>query len=250
MTYRREENVVAWHEHTLGGSYGDDDWGHVVSVTSVRTGEDEEDLYLIVKRTIDGAEKWFVERLDDINPLLDNTEPYFVDCGIKFEGLVFNNTLSNLDHLEGEELAIMVSGAVGPNATVTNGTINIGETEGGTQKVQLGLPYTSVLETMRLDYGGEEGTSQAKNKRIREVTLRLYETGVGLKVGSQEGEIQELYFRDTNDAMNEPVAIFSGDKTIEFAGGFDSDARIYVEQSNPVPTTILAIYPLMQTWDK
>ena len=35
MTYRREENVIAWHEHVLGGSFGSDTFGHVESVATI-----------------------------------------------------------------------------------------------------------------------------------------------------------------------------------------------------------------------
>ena len=247
MTYRREENVIAWHRHKLGGSFGADEFGHVESVCSLKTSTDEEDVLVVVKRTIDGETKRFVERLGRINPDLGEETPYFVDAGISYSGPA-TNSLSGLLHLKGETVTILADGAVHADKVVSStGTITL---DREATDVRVGLSYKSILETMRLDYGGEEGTSQAKNMRVREITLRLYEAGFGLKVGATDAEVQEIYFRETNDSMDETVPLFTGDKTIEFSGGFSTNSRIYIEQDKPVSTTILSIYPLLQTWDR
>ena len=38
--------------------------------------------------------------------------------------------------------------------------------------LKIGLQYTSILKTMRIDAGSQDGTSQGKTKRIYEVTAR------------------------------------------------------------------------------
>lgn len=247
MTYRREENVIAWHRHKLGGSFGADEFGHVESVCTLKTSTDEEDVFLVVKRTVDGETKRFVERLGRINPDRGEETPYFVDAGISYSGPA-TSSLSGLLHLKGETVTILADGAVHADKVVSStGTITL---DREATDVRVGLSYKSILETMRLDYGGEEGTSQAKNMRVREITLRLYEAGFGLKVGATDAEVQEIYFRETSDSMDETVPLFTGDKTIEFSGGFSTNSRIYIEQDKPVSTTILSIYPLLQTWDR
>jgi len=45
------------------------------------------------------------------------------------------------------------------------------------------------------------------------------------------------------------VPLFTGDKDIEFPGGFEEGDRIYVRQTQPLPITILALYPRMNTYD-
>jgi hypothetical protein len=44
--------------------------------------------------------------------------------------------------------------------------------------------------------------------------------------------------------------MFTGDKDIEFDGDYDTDGFIVVEQSQPLPMTLLAIYPRLQTFDR
>ena len=101
---------------------------------------------------------------------------------------------------------------------------------------------------MRIESGSEDGTSQGKPKRIHAVTLRLFET-VGLEVGNSSSEIDRIPFRDSSMAMDQGIPLFTGDKEIEFPGGFDNDDRIYVRQSQVLPMTVLAFYPRMNTFD-
>ena len=61
MTYRREENVIAWHEHLIGGVFGSDAFGHVETVATVPGDLNEDDTYVVVKRTIGGATKRYIE---------------------------------------------------------------------------------------------------------------------------------------------------------------------------------------------
>ena len=51
LTYQREQEVVAWHRHIIGGSFGT---GNAVceSVAVIPTDDSEYELYMIVKRTI------------------------------------------------------------------------------------------------------------------------------------------------------------------------------------------------------
>ena len=112
-----------------------------------------------------------------------------------------------------------------------------------------GYGYTSNMQTLRLESGSVDGTSQGKPKRIHAVTLRLHET-VGVEIGNDSGELDRIYFRDSSMAMDQAVPLFTGDKDIEFPGGYDDDDRIYVRQDQPLPLTVLALFPRMNTFDK
>ena len=102
---------------------------------------------------------------------------------------------------------------------------------------------------MRVEAGGTEGTSQAKTKRIHDVTLRLYRS-VGAKVGSSEDELDIIHFRSSADKMDTAISLFTGDKEVEFRGGYDSDGFVVVKQDQPLPLTVLAIYPRLITYDQ
>ena len=62
LTYRREEEVVAWHKHIIGGSFGSGQ-AVVESIATLPTDTGEDELFMIVKRTINSVTKRYVEKL-------------------------------------------------------------------------------------------------------------------------------------------------------------------------------------------
>ena len=56
LTYRREEQVVAWHKHTIGGAFSTGN-AVVESIATLPTDTGEDELYMIVKRTINSQNK-------------------------------------------------------------------------------------------------------------------------------------------------------------------------------------------------
>ena len=245
MTYRREENVIAWHEHLIGGSFGSDSFAHVESVATIPGALDEDQTYLIVKRTIGEATKRYIEYFNFFDFGDNILDAYFVDSGLTYSGSAAT-TISGLDHLEGQTVRIVANGATHPDKVVSSGSISL---DFSATNVHIGLGYSSTLQTMRIDAGGTEGTSQAKTKRIHDVTLRLFRT-VGVEVGSSTSELDRIPFRSSADAMDSALALFTGDKEVEFRGGFDTDGFIVVRQSQAMPMTILSIMPRLITFDQ
>jgi hypothetical protein len=69
-------------------------------------------------------------------------------------------------------------------------------------------------------------------------------------VGSSEAEIDLIPFRSSADDMSEALGMFTGDKEVEFRGGYDNDGFVFVRQDQPLPLTVLAIFPRLQTFDQ
>jgi len=244
MTYRREEQVVAWHRHIIGGVFGSGT--AVVESIAVIPGDlDEDEVYLVVKRTIGGATKRYVERMSGFDFGSDITDAFFVDSGLTYSGSAAT-TISGLDHLEGQTVSVLADGSLHPNVTVSSGAVTL---QRSVTKAHIGLPFTSKVETLRIDGGSALGSSQGKIKRISEVTIRLFRS-VGLKVGTSSSELDIVSFRDSGDAMSTAIPLFTGDKTVEFRGGYDDDATIVIQQDQPLPMTILAIFPTVSVFDK
>ena len=244
MTYRREEQVVAWHRHIIGGVFGSGT--AVVESIAVIPGDlDEDEVYLVVKRTIGGATKRYVERMSGFDFGSDITDAFFVDSGLTYSGSAAT-TISGLDHLEGQTVSVLADGSLHPNVTVSSGAVTL---QRSVTKAHIGLPFTSKVETLRIDGGSALGSSQGKIKRISEVTIRLFRS-VGLKVGTSSSELDIVPFRDSGDAMSTAIPLFTGDKTVEFRGGYDDDATIVIQQDQPLPMTILAIFPTVSVFDK
>ena len=244
MTFRREEQVVAWHRHIVGGAFGSGN-AVVESVATIPGDIDEDQVWVIVKRTINGATKRYVEYLSGFDFGTDVGNAFFVDSGLTYSGSAAT-TISGLNHLEGQSVAILADGAAHANKTVSSGAITL---DRSVTKAQIGLPFTSKLETLRIDAGSAMGSSQGKNKRIGEVTVRLFRT-VGLKIGTSSTELDTIPFRSSSDSMDTALTLFTGDKTAEFNGGYDDDATITIVQDLPLPMTILAIFPTLSVFDK
>ena len=244
LTYQREQQVVAWHRHVFAGAFGS---GNAVceSVAVIPTEDSEYELYMIIKRTINGATKRYVEFLNTFDfDESDNTSFNFLDSQLSYSGSSAT-TISGLSHLEGQEVSILADGATHPNKTVSSGSITL---DRAATKVKVGLGYTSLLKTMRIDAGAQNGTSQAKTKRIYEVTARLYES-VGVEIGPDLNNMERVPFRTSSDPMDQGIPPFTGDKEVEFRGDYDTDGFMIVRQTQPLPLTILSLYPRLVTND-
>ena len=239
FTYARAEEVVGWHRHIIGGAFSSGQ-AVVESVASIPTDSNEDELYMIVKRTINGATRRYVEHLSLFDYGTDQNDAFYVDSGLTYSGSAAT-VISGLDHLEGQSVTILANGSTHPNKTVSGGSITLDRTA---TKAHIGLSYTSLLQTMRVEGAGNDSTSQSKTKRINEVTLRLHET-VGVEVGADLSDMERIPFRSSAAAMDTAVPLFTGDKQVEFRNDFNTDGFVYVRQTQPLPLTIVSIYPMI-----
>ena len=244
LTYQREQQVTAWHRQIFGGSFGS---GNAVceSVAVIPTDDTEYQVYVIVKRTINSVTRRYVEYLNNYDfTETDNTTFNFLDSQLEYSGSA-TTTITGLEHLEGQTVSILADGSTHPDKTVSSGAITL---DRSSTKVKVGLSYTSLLQTMRLDAGAANGTSQGKTKRIYDISLRLFES-VGVEVGPDLSNMERIPFRSSADDMDTAIPVFTGDKEIEFRGNYETDGFIFVRQTQPLPLTVLSLYPNLVTND-
>ena len=248
LTYQRSENVIAWSRHIFGGVFGSGKsvCESVASISGVLT---EDEVWVIIKRTVNGATKRYVECFSPFDfDETTSTDFKFLDSHLSYAGSA-TTTLSGLSHLQGQSVSILGDGATHANKTVnSSGVITL---DRSVSKACVGLSYDSILQTMRIEGGAAigEGTSQGKIKRISKVILRLFET-VGVKVGPSLTNLETIPFRTTSSLLSNPVdTLLSGDKEIEFNDDYNSDGFIFIKQDQPLPCSILAIYPTLVTSD-
>tara|TARA_X000001382_G_scaffold127016_1_gene114316 strand:- start:80 stop:2401 length:2322 start_codon:yes stop_codon:yes gene_type:complete len=216
----------------------------VESIISLPTDSGEDELYMIVKRTINSQTKRYVEVLKPFDFGSSSTTSFFVDSGLVYSGSAITS-VNALYHLEGQNTVILANGATHSSKTVSSGSItfDFSITSGA-----VGLGYTSTLQTLRLEAGSVDGTSQGKPKRIHAVTVRFDKT-VGAEIGTDSNNVDRIFFRDDSMEMDTAIPLFTGDREIEFPGGFDDDAKIFIRQAQPLPLTVLAIFPRLNTFD-
>ena len=236
LTYDRANGTVGWHEHPLGGT------ATVESITAIPSGA-EDQVYLSVKRTINSATVRHIVFLKTLN--FDTiSDAFFVDSGLTYSGSS-TDTITGLNHLEGETVQILADGSTHADKTVSGGSITL---DRNATKVHVGYNYTSLVKTLRMEGGADDGVSQGKIKRIHGVTVRFLDT-VGAEMGPDANNLDRLPFRDSSMAMDEAVPLFTGDKEISFPSGYDNDAQVVVQQSQPLPMTITAIMRRSNTFD-
>ncbi len=246
MTYERDQEVIGWHRHEVGGvSDADGTIAQVESVAVIPNGEADQ-VWLSVKRYINGETVRGVEVIekgrDQFNPV-DGSD-FFVDAGVSYDnGLT--DTLANLDHLEGQTVQVLGDGAVLPDEVVVNGAVTLASQ---VNKASVGLGYQSDLETMRVEAGSANGISQGKIKRFNKVSFRFYQT-LGAKFGPNADNLDTVFFRSTSDAMDSSPPRFSGDIEQSWPNGYETEGRIFLRQDQPLPMTVLAIMPHVRTND-
>lgn len=240
MTYRREQQVYAWAKHPMDG------FVESVSVIPSPDGTTD-DLWMIVRRTIDGVTRRYVEYLA---PPFEPTHPHdkdlmgYVDSALRYAGPAAS-ALSGLFHLEGQTVKVVADGALHPDRVVTGGKITL---ENPATNVWAGLAYTSRLRTLRLD-APSMGGAQGKTKRVPRLTVRVHLGIGGLAGPGNENLMEELVRREQGDPMDASPPIRSGDFDVFLASDFDVDGRVAFVQSEPMPLDVLSIMPVMSVVD-
>ena len=84
LTLDRNHNIQAWHRHPTDGT---------VESVAVIPGADEDVVYMVVKRTINAAEKKYIEYLKPINRPGDEEDYFFVDCGKTLDYSAVNDAI-------------------------------------------------------------------------------------------------------------------------------------------------------------
>jgi len=220
MTYEKAQQVLGWHRHITNGEF------ESIAVIPTAT---EDQLWVIVKRTINGVTKRFVEYFH-AGDWTEQADVFYVDSGLTYSGAAAT-VISGLDHLEGEVVQVVVDGAEHPDRTVASGSITL---TASATTVHVGLKYTAKLVTLQPEGGNPSGTGQGKLKAWSKLRLRVYNT-LG---GAVEGK--EIAFRSTSMNMDAPPPLFTGDLKVTHLGSSIPNT-ITITHATPFPMTLLGI---------
>lgn len=246
LTYNREENVVGWHRHDVGGT--------VESICVIPANDERQDiLWCIVRRVVDGSSRRYIERLAPFWDFDSGVETaHFVDSGVSatFEEPVV--TLYGLSHLEGLTVSGLADGVPFAPVQVVDGSITLPQEF---HSVVVGLGFTSEAETSRIDTGAEDGTAQGKQKRIHGVVLSLWDSAGG-EVGVFNEETGTILYDpveyneapyDLIEASNIRTAMT---QPMVPAPGYSARGTVAFRQTEPLPFNVVAIMPQMHTQDR
>jgi hypothetical protein len=206
----RQQNVVAPSRLTTDGLFKD-------------IGVDIEDIYVVVKRTFNSVDKYYVE-------IFDTTT--FTDCN--FTGGVAT-TISSLPHI-GKTLNVIADGSVLSDEVVSGGG-SITMDRASATSYEVGLPFNTTIKTLPVEPRMAVGVRIGFVKRIIEVNAILYQTQ-HLLVNDNLVPIRTL---DTVDILDNGMPEFTGTKTVGGISGYSDDAAITISQNLPLKLTLLGL---------
>ena len=226
LTYIKEQDIYAWHQHTTAG-------GKFVSICNIG-GSTEDKLYAVIER----GGQYYVEIMESRDKSTNVEDQFFVDSGITYEGEP-TDEISGLEHLEGYTVAILADGNVLPQQTVENGKVLLGNKY---KKVHVGLPIDAEIKTLPIDFTAQDGTYLGRKKRIATVTLLLKDSRGGL-FGMKENELNEFKWR-SDEAYGEPIGLQTGKFKVTIKSAtYDETQQIIIKQPDPLPMTVLSLIP-------
>jgi len=211
FTYHRKHDVMAWSRQVTDGEY--DSFAKM-------PGDTEDELWVVVDRDV-GT---YIEKFAPFNWGTDQNDCYFVDSGV--------DDITNLSHLEGGTVALFADGR--PIGTYTVAS-NIISPAGSYTYTTVGLPYTSIFETVPLIVYTSSGNSLGKNTAVLELKADFLKT-LGCHIGTSSTYNADIKFSD--DSFATTVDVFTGIKKIPFARGESLSPTIYLTESDPVPLTL------------
>ena len=226
-TYVPEQAIGGWHRHVTAN-------GFFESIACVAEG-DEDALYAVVRRTINGDEVRYVERMHErlFSTLEDS---FFVDCGATYEGAP-TSTVSGLDWLEGEEVAILADGKVLPRQVVTSGAVTLPISA---SKIHIGIPILAQLHTMPVvQQTRDGGFGRGVKKNVTEVYVRIFQSS-GLTMGPAL-DLMTKFQQRTSEPYGSPPNTVSAEVDMLLNEEWTDGGQVYIQQENPLPLVICSV---------
>lgn len=238
LTYQRDHEVWAWHQHATSTAAGESD---ILSVATVE--EDGRDvLYCIVRRLFQGSVfKRYVERFE-ARDVSASENVWCVDSGLQYDGAPAT-VISGLDHLEDEAVAVVADGNVVEGLTVSSGSITLPV---AASKVTVGLPFTPAIELLDIDVASTTDTLKGKSVSVSKVIAEV-EDSRGMWAGPKNDDgtvdqFKEVKPREVTDEYD-TLSLYTGKEEVVIDPQWSLGGGIRIEQRSPMPLAVLAVIP-------
>jgi hypothetical protein len=193
---------------------------------------DLDTIYAVVKRTIGGATKFYLETFDD-DRTTDAAVQYYANPLAPDQAVPSNTTAGGLAHLEGKTVKLIRDDLVDPDATVSSGAVTLGGVPSTYAEVGLGFDIT--VKTQPFEPRMASGSQQSQKRRILEVTPLLYQTQ-NITINGKEINLSQGALSGSG-----AVTAFTGPRKTSGFRGYDREAQITISQSQPLFLTVLSL---------
>lgn len=231
LSYIMEQKVYAWSTIETQGK--------IEAVAAVQEG-DEDIIYLVVKREINGVAVRNIEYLAKNPAKSNNPDDYIMlDNAIEYSAAEKSGGTTEIDaaELAGEKVTVIGDGRMYSGLTVSqDGTVTL---PAAVQHAFIGLPYRSIVELPNVEIKTGDGTMQGRKKQISNCILRL-SNSLGGMVGPDINTMDLMNF-DEQSAVSD-IKLFTGDKHMTLPiGGFNNEGRVIIVTDEPYPFNLLAV---------
>ena len=236
-TYDRAQKVVGISKHRIAGGKISET-GIVESACVVRV-ESGDRLWMIVRRTINGQTKRYVEYLEMPFDGGSVSNGIFLDSARTVINGSPATSINGASHLEGATVGVFADGVDIGDAMVSGGTFML---PGGiaASKITYGLRYESVAETLRMaQTGNRDGTAIGRRAHIISVALDLLETAY-IKAGSALRQFEYL-FRETSETLESERSLFTGVKSVSAEDNWSNGGVVIMRSDRAYPAIIRSI---------
>jgi len=141
--------------------------------------------------------------------------------------------LTNLWHLEGEDVSVLADGSVYLDQRITGGRLALPQPA---TKITVGIPYVGRVKTLPVNL--RQQATEGLRKNIKGVSTRLKGTR-GLAIGTTTEDLQE-YANRTDEDWGEAINALDEVVYQHLNSGWDEDQQVIYQQSYPLPAAILS----------
>jgi hypothetical protein len=214
--------------------------GEVESILDL-PGATSTDLWMVVKRTIDGDTVRYVERMAEFwrSEYTVQGLPVYAASALYYDGAP-GSILTGLDHLEGETLGVWADGRDVGDAVVSGGELTLPYSLSAEQVV-VGKRMPWHVQTLRLSQiGNQDGSGLGRAVTIVSGYLDIYESA-GIFFGAP-GLSDELRFEDESEVNpDEPEPLRSGMHVGPVDDNWRNNGVLDIQGDKMYPVTLRAV---------
>ena len=228
FTWEAEQQVWGWSVLETDGTFED------IAVIP-ENGVDR--LYALIRRTINGVERLFHERMALPHASIANA--CHLDCAYTQIYDPPQDRITGAWHLEGATVSMIYDGYVVHDMPVENGEVLI--PNGATAStITVGLRYSGTVETLPAALTGGGGSDHVNRQQIGDIVVRMVDSR-GMQIGASGAPLEQPEPKD-GEAVNELMDVEAIDYHVTVPGDWKDTSSIIVKQEEPLPAHVVAIF--------